>query len=101
MSLKQIGLKWNLRKIKFFDCCDISPSEKRNDTEFLEYLTDSISNKLPNEKKTVVIPGNFNINLLNIDLDEYAEKFINLMLSIFPHHIYFSQTELFSIVSHR
>ena len=61
--------------------------KKRNDTEFLEYLTDFISNKLRKEKKTVLLTGDFNINLLNIDLDEYAENFINLMLSNFfqPH----------------
>ena len=61
--------------------------KKRNDTGFLEYLTDSISNKLRKEKKTVLVTGDFNINLLNIDLDEYAENFINLILSNFfqPH----------------
>ena len=48
---------------------------------------DSISNKLRKEKKTVLITGDFNSNLLNIDLDECAENFINLMLSNFfqPH----------------
>ena len=65
----------------------IAIRKKRNDTEFLEYLTDSISNKLRKEKKTVLSTGDFTINLLNVDLDEYAENFINLMLSNFfqPH----------------
>ena len=56
---------------------------KRNDVEFLEYLANTISNKLRKEKKTVFITGDFNINLLNIDSCEYTEKFINLMLSNF------------------
>ena len=60
--------------------------KKRNDVEFLEYLN-TISSKLRKEKKTVFITGDFNINLLNIDSDDYTENFINLMLSNFfqPH----------------
>ena len=34
---------------------------KRNDVEFLEYLTNVISSKLRKEKKTVFITGDFNI----------------------------------------
>ena len=57
----------------------MTSAKKRNDVEFLEYLTNIISSKLRKEKKTVFITGDFNINLLNIDSDEYTEKFINLM----------------------
>ena len=59
----------------------------RNDMEFLEYLRITITNKLRKEKKTVFITGDFNINLLNIDSDQYTENFINFMLSNFfqPH----------------
>ena len=44
-------------------------------------------NKLRKEKKTVLSTGDFTINLLNIDLDEYTENVINRMLSNFfqPH----------------
>ena len=60
---------------------------KKNDTKFLEYLTNTISRKIRKEKKTVFIVGDFNINLLNIDSDEYTESFLNLLLSNFfqPH----------------
>ena len=60
---------------------------KRNDNKFLEYLTNTISRKIRKEKKTVFITGDFNINLLNIDSDEYTESFLNLLLSNFfqPH----------------
>ena len=60
---------------------------KRKDTELLEYLTNIICNKLKKEKKTILATGDFNINLLNIDSDEYTENFINSMLSNFfqPH----------------
>ena len=60
---------------------------KRNDAEFLEHLTNVICNKLRKEKKTILITGDFNINLLNIDSDEYTENFTNIVLSSFfqPH----------------
>ncbi len=60
---------------------------KKNDNKFIEYLTSTISRKLRKEKKTVFLTGDFNINLLNIDSDEYAESFLNLLLSNFfqPH----------------
>ena len=60
---------------------------KRNDSEFLKYLMDIICSKLRKENKTVLITGDFNITLLNIDSDEYTENFINIMLSNFfqPH----------------
>ena len=60
---------------------------KRKDTEFLQYLTNIICSKLKKEKKTILITGDFNINLLNTDSNEYTENFINIMLSNFfqPH----------------
>ena len=60
---------------------------KKNDNKFLEYLTNTLSKKIRKEKKTVFITGDFNINLLNIDSDEYTEQFLNLLLSNFfqPH----------------
>ena len=60
---------------------------KNNDNKFLEYLTNTLSKKIRKEKKVVFITGDFNINLLNIDSDEYTEKFLNLLLSNFfqPH----------------
>ena len=60
---------------------------KRKDTEFLEYLTNSICSKLKKEKKTILIMGDVNFNLLNRDSDEYTENCINSMLSNFfqPH----------------
>ena len=61
---------------------------KTNDNKFLEYLTNTLSKKLRKEKKTAFITGDFNINLLNIDSDEYTEKFLNLLLSTcFQPHI--------------
>ena len=40
------------------------------------------------EKKAVFIAADFNVNLLNIDSDEYAESFLNLLLSnLFQPHI--------------
>ena len=55
---------------------------KIKDTEFLEY-----SQKAQKGKKTILMTGDFNINLLSIDSDEYTENFINIMLSNFfqPH----------------
>ena len=47
---------------------------KWNDAEFLEYPTNIITNKLRKEMKTVIITGDFNINLLNINSDEYTEN---------------------------
>ena len=50
--------------------------QKKNDAKFLEYLTNVISNKIRKENKTVFITGDFNINLLNIDSDEYTETIL-------------------------
>ena len=60
---------------------------KKNDTKFLEYLTNTISWKIRKQKKTVFIVGDLHINLLNIDSDEYTESFLNRLLSNFfqPH----------------
>ena len=60
---------------------------KKNDNKFLEYLNNIISRKIRKEKKIVFIVGDFNINLLNIDSDDYTESFLNLLLSSFfqPH----------------
>ena len=43
--------------------------------------------KLKKETKMMLITGDFNFNLLNIDSDEYTENFINILLSTFfqPH----------------
>ena len=59
----------------------------KNDNDFLNYISNTISNKVRNEKKTVFITGDFNINLLNIDSDDYTSEFLNLLLSNFyqPH----------------
>ena len=60
---------------------------KKNDTEFLNYLSNTLSKKIKKENKAVIITGDFNINLLNIDSDDYTNEFLNLLFSKFyqPH----------------
>ena len=59
----------------------------KNDYDFLNYISNTISSKIKKEKKAVIITGDFNINLLNIDSDDYTNDFLNLLLSNFyqPH----------------
>ena len=62
------------------------PSMK-NDYDFFNYISNTISSKMKKEKKAVIITGDFNINLLNTDSDDYTSDFLNLLLSNFyqPH----------------
>ena len=59
----------------------------KNDYNFFNYISNTISSKIKKEKKAVIITGDFNITLLNTDSDDYTSDFLNLLLSNFyqPH----------------
>ena len=55
---------------------------RKNPTEFLNYL-DSTVKRIMKENKTILISGDFNIDLLCFEKNVYAENFVNLMFSNF------------------
>ena len=54
---------------------------KKDDGHFLTYL-ENIFKKLQKERKTVIIAGDFNFNLLNYDKDQQTEIFLDMMFLI-------------------
>ena len=62
---------------------------KKQEDKFIDYLTNTVLRKIRKENKTVFITGDFNINLLQYDIDTYTDNFLNLLLSNFfqPHII--------------
>ncbi len=55
---------------------------RKNVTSFLEYLHTTL-NKINHENKTVLLAGDFNLNLLKHDKFPNVESFLNLMLANF------------------
>ena len=55
---------------------------KRSDMESILSITSTL-NKVKNENKNILICGDFNYNLLNLETDEMARNFINLMYENF------------------
>ena len=79
VNLKRVGLKSQIKAIKIslllLSTVIYRHPRMKNDNDFLNYISNTISNKVRNEKKTVLITGDFNINLLNIDSDDYTSEF--------------------------
>ena len=79
MNLKPLGKEIINDKEKNYLVASIYRHPSKDDTQFSEYLNDTF-NKINNESKTVIITGDFNINLLN---HKHDTNVINLLETVY------------------
>ena len=79
----------NNHKAKHFLFCCLYRHHSSYVTLFLDHLT-SVLQKVQKENKTLLIMGDFNINLLNYNSHSETNDFINLMISHYflPHTLH-------------